>query len=1208
MKDISKGTGAIILTFLLIGILILLKSRQVDSPATSAAPSLVTQSPASSDALVFAGLSGVPPRFIDSGPDKGMGWVEYQTQYVRKGLKADGFQIQQEWMTPARIEHEFRKGSPICTYPARWSHPEELFAKEPDRIYSLALDFESERVLSILVNAKDAERFGKFLDPKGDIILDRLVEDKAFKITLIRDKDYGAVGKKLTRVTEDGEQVVRDRYKSHVALMVARDNRQLIEMLHAGRFDYLFSDSIEDHDLKVSGLKWEEFRRLNYRTSSVKSLTDGSIIQVSVACSKHPISIAAIPLINKWIIRTRNKEWKTRQLYYRRRLDPTPEAMGEDVNWSLLARITSGGMLGPLDEWFQKQARYFPGLREFPEDKPLGVSPPSSPLDKPPALWHVLRSGDTDVVLNESEFYFSSIQELSEGASFGNSNWPYEWSLLSQYLPREFHEKLSEFDFSKEAQGARVAKLLRLRPATTKLILFANGLLPSDIDPLIKQLKSDGLLELSVFDAAPETARKVVSILPNRLSSLNLTNSSLIGSDLAAKLDRLLNLRHLHLNSTQLRPGELSGVISHISPNIESLSLGFQGTAWTPENAKLFGDRKWTKLKRFDLSNSWISTPGLIQILRGLPKGLESLNIQGSNPSSDLRSSLTAQFSKLRELAAMDGVWQSGETQRDWSLPPSLEKLSILGNSIRPRFSGRLSSLLIKGPPGRWDINEAVNHLGSRVSLVDIRQMGVDLSFIKALVARQDIEYVSRLNLPYNNLGDDAVALLCQAKFPIDELGLDGNRIGNRGAELISRCFLNPKGKKPIRVLSLSDNPISEEGVRALAKSLPSSLQRLALGGLLSLDMRSLAEFLPQGLRRLDLGGNQITTPEMELLAPRLPRSLLSLDLSQPALDEGGVVALAKNLPPKLNVLKLRSASLGLNGIKTLAESLPQTLSVLALGQTEVGLDAARSLAKNMPPYLRSLNLESIVWSFQSAKQVLQALPRTVRSVQLRGVPLGTDGALGLSLSLAKNPRDLTLNGAALSNEGVEVLSKTLPPTVEMLQLESNRFEDRGLIALAGQPLEHISYLSLDENFFTAKGYAALGSKARSFRGIELMGVKLDPTSLMALSPNLLENARRIVINSNPLSNSAILALVKRLHPETYVLQASSTGLTYQFAKEFSRTLPRHFSRIVISLRGNSFGKSGRKLLRDEMLRRQAAGEEVTLPGLEDLAEENVGR
>ena len=54
-----------------------------------------------------------------------------------------------------------------------------------------------------------------------------------------------------------GDQFVRKEYEDHVILLLVKDNQQILEMLNAHRFDYVFAESIEDQDFKVTGIKGE---------------------------------------------------------------------------------------------------------------------------------------------------------------------------------------------------------------------------------------------------------------------------------------------------------------------------------------------------------------------------------------------------------------------------------------------------------------------------------------------------------------------------------------------------------------------------------------------------------------------------------------------------------------------------------------------------------------------------------------------------------------------------------------------------------------------------------------------------------------------------------------------------------------------------------------------------------------------------------------
>ena len=118
---------------------------------------------ATSEPIVFAGLSGLSPQFIDQGPDKGYGWAEYETYEIRKALKEEGFSIKQDWMTPARIAHEFKIGSPICTYPVKWRDPAKTFATKPNRIYSIPIKLEGDEFYKLIFHKEDLSKISKTL-------------------------------------------------------------------------------------------------------------------------------------------------------------------------------------------------------------------------------------------------------------------------------------------------------------------------------------------------------------------------------------------------------------------------------------------------------------------------------------------------------------------------------------------------------------------------------------------------------------------------------------------------------------------------------------------------------------------------------------------------------------------------------------------------------------------------------------------------------------------------------------------------------------------------------------------------------------------------------------------------------------------------------------------------------------------------------------
>ena len=277
---------------------------------------------ATSEPIVFAGLSGLSPQFIDQGPDKGYGWAEYETYEIRKALKEEGFSIKQDWMTPARIAHEFKIGSPICTYPVKWRDPAKTFATKPDRIYSIPIKLEGDESRKLIFHKEDLSKFQKHFDKKGDLNIDSLLQDKALKTLLVRDFDYGSLGLKVLDVDAQGDQFVRKEYQDHVILLLIKDNRQILEMLNAHRFDYVFADSIEDQDFKVTGIKREKFKEVGYQTDRIgPNIQDPKIVMVSIACSIHPLTLKLLPSIIE-ISRLRGYTWFDAKSQYRSSLDP----------------------------------------------------------------------------------------------------------------------------------------------------------------------------------------------------------------------------------------------------------------------------------------------------------------------------------------------------------------------------------------------------------------------------------------------------------------------------------------------------------------------------------------------------------------------------------------------------------------------------------------------------------------------------------------------------------------------------------------------------------------------------------------------------------------------------------------------------------------------------------------------------------------------
>lgn len=1152
-----------------------------------------SESPPEPDQIVFAGLSGVPPKFFDSGPNQGQGWVENQTLEIRKGMKEDGFYLKQEYMTPARISHEFKRGAPICTYPVVWSHPEELFKKKPDRLYSIAVTLEAEGRHSILFKKANAPRFKQYIQPNGDLDLKSLLQDPSLKTLLVRDKDYGTFTDQLTELDSQGDQAVRPEYRDHVTVLLIRDNRQLIEMLNADRFDYIFSDSIENQDFTSAAIDRSLYDEKAFDTYIITRLGDPGLRQVSIACSIHPSTLKALPYFNKWIKLNRNLQSATRKENYKNKLEGK---LGTDYRDSTMVssylKFIGGMADGSLDTWTPQQSRYFPSLTLLPPEKAETHFPPL-PEKRGGLSWRVLSdpSGTTTLV-RDSQFYHrpefqSDYEERSRTISNTVPAWPWDHSLLSEVLPKALFERLMTFDFQKEPPGVEELSQIRIDAKTRSLTLFASGLNAADIQILFRSNDLSRLEKFTFLDGDPHSTAELLKNLPPHLTGLHLIHSSLLEARPQDSIRTLRKLVDLRLDSNQMKSADLRELIDALPLNLERLAIGFQAQSWTLESAEKFATHPWSKLKSLSLPNNALGRQLASRLLKNVPTSLEDLNLRGNQiPPRDLQEVL----GRFQNLKSLDLTSSLLNTAIAFHFPPSLQSLLFYGStwSALGRLPQSLTQLVLGSQAGEGvvtGLSELFKHLGPNVTRLSLSNAQLKLEDLRTLVKQSSIRHIETLDLSRNNLRDEAIELLSQASFTLANLNLDDNFIQNRGAQIIASRWLGS-----LKSLSLSQNPISEVGIRTLAEHLPKTLLQLELAGVSGLDVSALSRQLPKELRKLNLARNQITSREIQVLSERLPPNLYELNLEGSIFGPDGAWALASHLPQHLASLNLRMTPIGDLGLQFISQGLPQTLTELRLSEITPSVKTAQEFARHLPPNLRRLEIENAIWHKDAASEVLGALPRSLQRLRLPGVPAGgREGAKKLAAHWPTNLRELDFLGSDLGDEGVIELTQTLPATLEMLQLQAVEMTDRGLTALASRPLEHVSYFNLGQNPFHGVGLAALCSKPRTFGGLEMHGSSVTDQGAKHFNSNCLKTVQLYSIMNQPWSEKTILEFVKKMDPETSIINLSSEFLTHKAMDSFVRNLPERLS--ILSIAGSNVGEVGIKKLEAEAARRAKLGQ-----------------
>lgn len=1162
--------------------------------------------------LVFAGLSGTPPRYIDAGPDKGLGYLEMQTEAVRKGLKSDGFRVRQEWMTPARIEHEFKIGSPICTYPLDWNHPERIFARKPDRLFSIALDFHEELGIPILFRRSDLPRFKKYIDKKGDLKIDELLEDRDFGLQLIRNKDYGRFTQKLTTLDPKGDQIVREPYEKHIKLLLVRNNQQLIEMLNAKRFDYIFAQDIEAQDFRATGLDPEQFISLNYSINKVKDLADPNLVRISIVCSVHPLSFQVIPHLNKWIALARSNQLREAQLHYRKAIDKDFYQAYQPGSTRLTSKFRAQLNDGTADRWYRIQQSYFPELKFLPDPSleqdlsKLELNPPHSP---PPPLWFNLRlSSDTVILLHRSQWYGDQYLDVHTPDQRGAPMSLWFRQSLAEILDRSLSP------LSREAMGDGLAFLQgksltgspgslggTVRPSLQEsileviknsglrnLIFYARGVKATELGPLIKFLSSSALERLTLIDALPETTSRILGHLPKSLVALQLPNSSLSQANASQSILNFKLLRQLDLSSSQLPRTEMSPLLEGLPQSIEALSLDSLSPSWTAESALAFSSRKWPNLQELNVSGGCLDSQSLEKVLSGVPASIQKLWI-GRN-AVDFEA-LPNFFRIPRPFLSHLGLsrLEYYSPLKDLEFPKSLTHFdSSFG--IRPlqlariQLGGKLRSLDLSAY-GYWGKKESPEALFSKLdSTVDVLNLsGWRLSSreMNALVENSSIRHIESLELSDCGLNDEAIAALCRASFSVSHLTLNRNYIRNEGAKCIAKVFL-PR----LKSLRLNLNLIGEEGISAISAGLKEGMETLELANVLQLNLSTLTKRIPRSIKKIDFSGNMITDAEMAILAPALPRGLAELNLSNSGFGVQGAFKLAELMPPDLSILTLENTPLTSKGFQAIARSLPKTLSEFFASQLDLEDSAVLDLVGHLPPFLRVLELKAIKWTESAVLKLLASLPDSLETLNLSGSPFWDRGARTLSEHWPGSLRLLDVSGTNLGDSGLKTLCKTLPQTLERVNLNNNQLTDEGLIAFAQHPLEHHRALELSNNQFTVRGIKALNSRKRNFYSIHLSGCGLNSEALDALGSNVLESARRIQIGNNSFANPSVTRFLQKLNPSLKLLYIPSTGLSFEGIDAVIKHLPRGLG--VLQVGGNEIGEAGfRKFARFAELRDQ---------------------
>jgi Ran GTPase-activating protein (RanGAP) involved in mRNA processing and transport len=346
-----------------------------------------------------------------------------------------------------------------------------------------------------------------------------------------------------------------------------------------------------------------------------------------------------------------------------------------------------------------------------------------------------------------------------------------------------------------------------------------------------------------------------------------------------------------------------------------------------------------------------------------------------------------------------------------------------------------------------------------------------------------------------------------------------------------------------LKVLDLSVNDLTDEGLVALNGHYPPHLQELWLGyNQLSLSQVRLEPLLQTPIKILSLVHNKVPGDNLRKLYLQLKYSNLTT-LSLPIVTGNyNATEAIEHLPwTTLQRLAVLSGYHDSQAVDALTQAVSRSqLTQLGITQAQFDIIDAQQFAERI--MLPSLTRLDIAYSNLNDDVFMAMAPFLNRTQQLTGLSINISPLTDRGLSVLgrylpqSNLHQIRLNGINITHIGVKALMQGAQVTKSLreIQLGYNHLNDDSALVIAKYLSPHLNNLELGNNHITGKGATVLADSLM-FSNVSTLGItynQLTDTGTLAFARRLskLSNLTHLELIGNSISDTAIIELSTHLH------------------------------------------------------------------------------